>query len=85
MARLELYVGWSVYDENGEILEIGDLVRASYGGCIVEGIVTELYCMFDEEAAYIEIEPTEEVDSEIAQFLDEVRCIDEYDRIEKIE
>lgn len=84
MARLEFYVDWKVYDDNGEILRAGDLVRASYGGCIVEGIVTELYCMVDEEIAYIEIELTEEADSEIAQFFNENNNIEDYDSIEKI-
>ena len=84
MARLELLLDWVVYDENGEILKIGDSVRASYNGNIIEGTVTELYCMFDEEVAYIEIEPTEEVNSEITELFNENRNIEEFDSIKKI-
>ena len=91
MARLELFVAWNIYDNNGEILEIGDFVETYHNdwefgeGMVGEGIVTELFCMADEEAAYIAIDPTEKVDSETAEFLQEIRDIREYERIEKIE
>lgn len=85
MASLELYVQWNVYDENREILEIGDFVETYHDGQVGEGIISELFCMADEEIAYIKIDPTEKVSSEVAEFLDEMRAIDEYDRIEKIE
>ena len=85
MASLELYVQWNVYDENGEILEIGDFVETYHDGQVGEGIISELFCLADEETAYIKIDPTNRVSSEVAEFLDEMRAIDEYDRIEKIE
>lgn len=85
MARLELYVQWDVYDENEERLEIGDFVEVYHNGKFGEGIISELFCMADEETAFIKIDPTERVDPETAEFLDEMRIIDEYDRIEKIE
>ena len=85
MASLELYVQWNVYDENREILEIGDFVETYHDGQVGEGIISELSCLADEETAYIKIDPTNRVSSEVAEFLDEMRAIDEYDRIEKIE
>ena len=85
MARLELFVQWNIYDDSEEILEIGDFVKTFHDGQVGEGIVSELFCMADEEMAYIQIDPTERVSSEVAEFLDEIRNIDEYERIEKIE
>ena len=84
MARLELYVDWDIYDDNGEKLEEGDRVRASYGGDFVKGTITQLYCIADEEIGYIEIEPTEEVDLKTAKFFSEERDVREFFSIKKL-
>ena len=84
MARLELYTEWYVYDENSETLEEGDIVEASIGGEVIQGRITELYCMLEEETAYIELEPIEEDDEEESDIFYEARDITDFDSIEKI-
>lgn len=84
MARLELYVQWDVYDENEERLKEGDTVKVSLGGEVVYGRITELYCMLEEEAAYIEFQPMEEDDTEESEIFYKLRDVAEFDSIEKI-
>lgn len=85
MARLSIYVDWDIYDDEGERLEEGDRVRASYNGDFVKGVITQLYCIADEEIGYIEIKPTEEVDLETAQFFSQERDVREFYSIKKLQ
>lgn len=84
MARLELYVQWNIYDDNGGILEIGEGVEASYNGVIVEGVVAEMFCLADEEIGYIKIEPYGDENLEARTMFDEMLDIESFDYIEKI-
>lgn len=84
MARLELFVQWNIYDDNGGILEIGEGVEASYNGVIVEGVIAEMFCLADEEIGYIKIEPYEDENLEARTMFDEMLDIESFDYIEKI-
>lgn len=84
MARLELFVHWNVYDENNDILEEGDGVEASCNGVIVVGVVADLFCLADDERAYIRIEPYGDVDQEVRFMFDDLIDISNFDYIKKI-
>ena len=84
MARLELFVQWNIYDENGEILEIGDGVEASYNGVVTEGVIDDLFCLADEEVGYIRIEPYGDIDLETAIMFDDMLDVETFDYIKKI-
>lgn len=84
MARLELYVEWNIYDDNGGILETGDRVEVSYNGVIIEGVITELFCMFEEEVGYIQVEPYGDIRLEVRTMFDEILDIESLDYIEKL-
>ena len=84
MARLEFYVQWNIYDDNGGILEIGEGVEASYNGVVIEGVIDELFCMADEEVGYIKIEPYGDVSLEVNAMFDEMLDVEDFDYIRKI-